>query len=877
MGKNNFLESLKEEALPGIWSRGVQLARNPKSVELIQNGASEKKFKLQTAERLLAFQVTLWPDESDAYCNCGSKTEPCHHIVAVALVFENGLGASTPENEGIRLIYEWEIIEGNPLPRLQLKREISISGTRTPLTGSLMSHISGIQSGRIQAPLPPTTPEDLQIDELLKQSPVQEKNWPRLLKILANLPPILLQGKPISVQAKTSLPVLRVIDHANGLELKLETPSLTKEERFQENLRITNQVLSQAAPPIRLNKTYILAEAIAEFTIKELPLLKEHFEVVIESTQVPTVIDGIPVLDFKIHQVSNGQLAITPTIRYESDEFDPAQNQVIRKNAALEQSLHKKIRQDYQMAFEQTTFLDAKAAFEFKQNHSLTYLELDQFLTQTLGELRNISSQVFQENRDEILHLLELKQAGNLQGSAKILSHQFLPNPSAIVSDSETHSSETYEGLPSLWSILRAYQKAGVKWLQKHQQEGSGCILADDMGLGKTIQTLAILKKRSLIVVPTSLIQNWKDEVTRFRPDLKWCLYHGINRKWDEDADLVLTTYGVFRSESDRFSETWSCAVLDEAHLIRNQFTQAAIASFQINSRFKVALTGTPIQNRARDLWSLFQFIAPGVFQSEANLKAELIEPFLLRRTKDKVLTELPPKTYLRHQIELSDAERKSYQSVWASAKKEVVAKLDAGERLNPLTLFEVLLRVRQACDHRGLYDFAHWNEPSSKLTALIELVSELLETGQSVLVYSQWTKFLDRIQFELRSENLPYVRLDGSTKDRGGVVNQFQTSERAQVFLLSLHAGGVGLNLTRATHVIFCDPWWNPFVELQAEDRAYRMGQAKPVTIHRLTIAKSIEEKIAELQEEKKKRGEELLAVSDLTQLIEAEDSEHK
>jgi SNF2 family DNA or RNA helicase len=304
-------------------------------------------------------------------------------------------------------------------------------------------------------------------------------------------------------------------------------------------------------------------------------------------------------------------------------------------------------------------------------------------------------------------------------------------------------------------------------------------------------------------------------------------------------------------------NRTWGSVVLDEAHLIRNADTLVSSLCLQLRAHFKIALTGTPIQNKARDLFTLFEFVTPGQFQSELELKKEWIAPYLLRRTKSEVLTELPPKSYLEHSVELDSEEREFYQAVWSAAKKEILELLDSSQ-MNPLTLFEVLLRSRQICNHPGLIDPNRWQQESSKLNLLMELIEELTDAGHSVLVYSQWTRFLDRIQDELKRDEKEFLRLDGKTTNRGEILGKFQEElpegASGKVFLLSLHAGGVGLNLTRADHVIFCDPWWNPYVELQAEDRAYRMGQERPVTIHRFLCENTIEEKIRELQNQKRK-----------------------
>jgi len=463
-----------------------------------------------------------------------------------------------------------------------------------------------------------------------------------------------------------------------------------------------------------------------------------------------------------------------------------------------------------------------------------------------------------EKQEETILHLLSLRSDGVFAPQAAVLARSLDQGQARSVTPTEKIPTQVPR---TLWNQLRDYQKQGVYWLS--EQNTSGAILADDMGLGKTVQTLALAQTPTLIVAPTSLLHNWKEEAARFRPDLKVNVYHGSNRQWDANADLTVTSYGVLRADQEEIlknaeAKPWKMMVLDEAHLIRNQETLAAQAAFKIPAAIKIALTGTPVQNKRSDLFSLFQFISPGLFANEGEMKPELVAPFVLRRKKEDVLKELPPKTHLMHEIELKEAERGRYQAVWAAAKAEILQQLSGagdGKKANPISMFEALLRARQACDHTGLFYEPDWKLTSSKLGYLMQMIEELNEAGHSVLVYSQWTKFLDRIEEEV-SPRFDYERLDGSTANRAKVVNAFQNAEGAKVFLLSLHAGGVGLNLTKASHVIFCDPWWNPFVELQAEDRAYRMGQEKPVTIHRLICTETIEEKLLKIQDSKKKIG---------------------
>jgi len=421
-----------------------------------------------------------------------------------------------------------------------------------------------------------------------------------------------------------------------------------------------------------------------------------------------------------------------------------------------------------------------------------------------------------------------------------------------------------------LTAELRSYQRRGVDWLHFLKTAEMGGILADDMGLGKTLQALCIIEHPALVVCPTSVMHNWAAEAAKFRPSLKVNVYHGPTRKLDPTADITLTTYGILRIDIDKFRETnFKMAILDEAQAIKNPESQVARAAFRLNATFRLTLTGTPVENRLEELWSQLHFTNRGLLGGrrdfrdryekpisvgEPGVAAHLrhrIKPFVLRRMKEEVAPELPKRTDMVLRCTLDAKERDTYEAIRLSTRQMVAEQLGQGG--NVLAALEALLRLRQAACHRGLVPGNNDATSSSKVRLLVETLDEAVSEGHKALVFSQWTSMLDRVEPALKKAGIPYVRLDGSTRNRGAVVERFQDPEGPPVFLISLKAGGTGLNLTAADHVFLLDPWWNPAVEEQAADRAHRIGQDKPVFVYRLVTEDTVEERILELQDRKR------------------------
>ncbi|HEY5283980.1 MAG TPA: DEAD/DEAH box helicase, partial [Polyangia bacterium] len=442
---------------------------------------------------------------------------------------------------------------------------------------------------------------------------------------------------------------------------------------------------------------------------------------------------------------------------------------------------------------------------------------------------------------------------------------------------------ETFERLPEaklpgdFTATLRPYQQIGVNWLAFLRSVGLGGILADDMGLGKTVEALCVFDKKTLVVCPTSVLPNWRSELARFRPSLRVNVYHGPTRQFDDSADVTLTTYAILRLDSEDLARRrFDAVVIDEAQAIKNPDSQVARAAYALNADFRLAMSGTPVENRLDELWSLMHFANRGLLGGRREFDAEVarpvadgvagaavslrqrIRPFILRRRKSEVAPELPPRTEATLRIVLDERERGIYDAVRAATQSEMVAALGMGGagKLDVMKALEALLRLRQAACHPALLP-GQKAESSSKVEVLVEALATAAEDGHKALVFSQWTSLLDLIEPVLRQIGIAFVRLDGSTRDRAAVVEAFQAESGPPVMLVSLKAGGTGLNLTAADHVFLCDPWWNPAVEDQAADRAHRIGQERPVMIYRLVAADTVEERIIELQQRKRAIGE--------------------
>jgi SNF2 family DNA or RNA helicase len=531
-------------------------------------------------------------------------------------------------------------------------------------------------------------------------------------------------------------------------------------------------------------------------------------------------------------------------------------------------------------------------------------------LAQLLERHREQKSRFIQLGDGEFLALSEefhrrldaLQRAAKTQSSDSLeldpLSASVLLDDSHLVDSDEfwknlqkrLEKSQSFKPkLPStLKATLRPYQEEGFRWLASSAHRGVGCCLADDMGLGKTVQALALIASRAnpkgkptLIVAPTSVCFNWMDEVKRFTPDLRAHLFNQIDRETAFQGlhgnDLMITSYGLLVNEIERFRKVkWANLILDESQAIKNPTTKRFKAAVSLEADFRVATTGTPIENRIDEIWALFRFLNPGLLGTrksfdktysgldEMEEKREslrrLLSPFILRRLKSQVLKDLPPRTDVTLKVEMSKEEMLHYESLRVHA----LERLETSEKSNAISILTELTRLRLSCCDPRLVDPKTKLE-SAKLKALLRLLRDLKDSGHRALVFSQFVGHLSLVKEELERLGLSYLYLDGNTpaKTRGKLVKQFQQGEE-DFFLISLMAGGTGLNLTAANYVVHLDPWWNPAVEDQASDRAHRIGQKQPVTVYRLITKQTIEEKILELHKDKRELADTLLSGTD-------------
>ncbi|MEL4897540.1 DEAD/DEAH box helicase [Crocosphaera sp. Alani8] len=549
--------------------------------------------------------------------------------------------------------------------------------------------------------------------------------------------------------------------------------------------------------------------------------------------------------------------------------------------------------------------LDESLVFDLQQLLTLLEQSPGRFLPLGHGQFLALTDSFRQRLEDFRLFSQPHKQARQLHPLSTLALQDFFSEVEDLTVDQQWHEhcqkiQEMHEFTPQLPSTfqgdLRDYQLEGFHWLARLSHWGVGACLADDMGLGKTIQALAAILTRAsdgptLIVAPTSVCFNWIDESTKFSPTLNPILFGSGNRQEILDNlqsfDLLICSYGLLQQESvaAMLAEvSWQTIVLDEAQFIKNMTTKRSQAAMKLQGQFKLITTGTPLENHLGELWNLFRFINPGLLGSwkqfndrfiapiesdsykilHQQLK-RLIQPFILRRTKTQVLSELPPRTEMLLSVELSNEEMALYEALRRDSLEKLSENDDSGGQKH-LQVLAALMKLRRCCCHPSLIlDDASLK--GSKLQLFQDILEELLDNRHKALVFSQFVDHLQIVKSHLDQQHISYQYLDGSTskKERQRRVKAFQSGD-GDVFLISLKAGGTGLNLTAADYVIHLDPWWNPAVEDQATDRAYRIGQQRPVTVYRLVAKDTIEEKIVQLHHRKRDLADSLLSGTDVS-----------
>ena len=530
-----------------------------------------------------------------------------------------------------------------------------------------------------------------------------------------------------------------------------------------------------------------------------------------------------------------------------------------------------------------------KAEFEdilraFKEKRKFYKLKNDSFvnfadekvkdfftLAETLSLDNNMDENRIRIHRNRAAFINEAIESGNMSyiDGKEIVSH--------ISNKLKTIKEVNYSIPAKLNAKLRDYQITGYNWFKTLSHYEFGGILADEMGLGKTIQTITFLlsekenNKKSLIVTPTSLIYNWKSEFENFAPSMRIAVLHGSKEERIEimenieSYDVILTTYGTLKNDYEWYNDKeFDYCIIDEAQHIKNPQSISSETVKEIKAKVKFALTGTPIENNLLELWSIFDFVMPGYLYNKNRFQErfigtregtvalkKMIQPFILRRLKKNVMMELPDKIEKKYYVEMNEEQKKVYSSYIADIKEKMN---DKDINKDKITIFSYLTKLRQLCLDPSVI-VEGYNGGSSKIDTALSIVCDAIDAERKILLFSQFTSVLDNIKKTLKENNIDYYYLDGATKaqERIKLVNDFNSKDDVSVFLISLKAGGTGLNLTSADMVIHFDPWWNPAIEDQATDRAHRFGQKSNVEVIKLIAKGTIEEKIIKLQDDKK------------------------
>lgn len=959
----SLFTAIKEAALPGIWSKGVRLAR-ANSVSLEDKTVEEQVYRIKSPGHVVAPLAVLYPGENEWTCDCGSRNDPCEHVVAAAIAAKEAeaQGKSVAASAEVDPQLAYRLVRGKNRS-LVIKRVIIYPDGREEL---LLEPLSRLVAQR-KIPIQPTR-DDLEVDRLLVAAGtgptragagqgLSPAGMERVLRALVAARDVRLDGESIQIDLSPLMPIARVYDENETVVLSIEgNPELEEvldggvglargRMRPLGAVELTGPRLERL-PMIK----HVGPDEIGELVSRVLPEMEKFVQIDVQSTRLPER-GGLaePRISFDMSPQGH-TLSVLPTIVYgeppavriDGDKVVHLRGTVPRRDVEAERRLISALREELHLVPGRLVHFDGNDAGKFaKRLQSFQKAGANTFSREVVsrselvplvtidgsrfeitfttdedeGRVASVAA-VYQAWRDklDVVPLVDggwaelpsdwLSKYGNQvadilaarRSDGEVPAYAAAPL-AALCTDLGQPIPPSFDRLKPLFSNfeglreaqlpadmpaqLRPYQLLGVNWLSFLSGAGLGAVLADDMGLGKTVQTLCAIRGRTLVVSPRSVVFNWENEIRKFRPSLSCSIYHGPKRKLD-DVDVTLTTYAVLRLDIQQLMDRgFETVVLDEAQAIKNSDSQASRAAFELSESmpdgaFRIALSGTPVENRLDELWSVFRFTHPGLLGSrgdflkrygrpinEGNQEAAqrlrgLIKPFLLRRMKKDVAKDLPPRTDVVLRVELEEDERKLYDAIYLSKHKEVVEALQQGGSV--MAALEALLRLRQAACHPALIP-GQTGGRSSKVEALVAAIDDATADEHKCIVFSQWTSLLDLVEPELQKADISFVRLDGSTRDRGAVVNRFQDADGPPVLLSSLKAGGTGLNLTAADHVFLLDPWWNPAAEDQAADRAHRIGQNRPVTVYRLIAKDTIEEGILLLQEKKRKLADVALA----------------
>jgi hypothetical protein len=870
----------------------------------------------------IAPSVVLYPEDVEWECNCDSPLDACEHVAAAVIACRQG---TQRKSEARGLEYRLRRVPGG----IDFERGVSDEGAFHIIDVPL----DALAAGHFRGPAVAATPDDVALEKALRgnlRGVLDDAASRRVFPLLARVGRVSLDGKPIEVSGEPVRPTVVVEDAGDGFRLRLESGEISDNVlRPAADAPLTGSEFRDLQ-----GDRIFRADDVGELVGSVLPSLAKRLTLDVRTQRLPSSARERPRMALTLEEDADHLYVRAgivygdpPVARVDGERLVALGGAVPLRDLAAEEGLSKRFLYELGLHVGRGEELSTQDAIDFVSkleefgghiegsgreafrlrpelsprlgvdgaDFDLDFGGVDEakvlrawragasLVKMNDGGFAPLPLDWLERYGDMVSDLLAAKEGRDVLPAAALADLARLcealdatPPPAfetlrALVEDFTSLPEADVAG--ALRRELREYQRQGVNWLQFLKRAELGALLADDMGLGKTLQALCVLEHRSLVVAPTSVVHNWVAEARRFRPGLSVSVYHGPDRRLDERADVTVTTQALLRIDREKLAAVdWDTVVIDEAQAIRNPDTELARAAYALTARFRVSLTGTPIENRLLDLWSQFHFLNPGFLgglsdfeeryvkpaeRGDSELLARLrlrIAPFFLRRLKSEVAPELPPRTEITLRAELDDDERRVYEAVRLAARRDVVAKLN--EKGDVLAALEALLRLRQAACHRALVP-GHHAETSSKTELLLETLETAAREGHKALVFSQWTSMLDLLAPHMALRGFGYVRLDGATRDRAAVVDRFQRDESVSVFLVSLKAGGTGLNLTAADHVFLFDPWWNPAVEEQAFDRAHRIGQDKPVFVHRLVAADTVEERILELQDQKRELSE--------------------